>query len=172
MPTIASLVEAAQRGDREAFAKLVRRFQRVTVATALAVTRDFHLAEDIAQDAFLTAHRRLADVRRPDSFGSWLLQLTRRVALKRTPTPKVAVLIGAEAFGTAQAASETAPADEELIVAIGRLPEQERIVVVLHYLDGRPVAEVAEMLARPVGTVTKQLSRAMTRLKQLLKDRP
>jgi RNA polymerase sigma-70 factor (ECF subfamily) len=54
---------------------------------------------------------------------------------------------------------------EDLLAAVAGLPEHERLVVVLHYLDGRSVVEVAEVLGRPAGTVTKQLSRAIARLK-------
>ena len=61
---------------------------------------------------------------------------------------------------------------EELIVAVGRLPEQEQTVVVFHYLDGHPVKVVAEMTGRPVGTVTKQLSRGAARLRRILKRTP
>ena len=54
---------------------------------------------------------------------------------------------------------------EDLLAAVARLPEHERIVIVLRYVDGRSVAEVAAALGRPIGTVTKQLSRAIERLK-------
>ena len=58
---------------------------------------------------------------------------------------------------------------EDLLAAVARLPEHERIVIVLRYVDGRSVAEVAAALGRPIGTVTKQLSRAIERLKNKTK---
>ena len=57
---------------------------------------------------------------------------------------------------------------EALIDAIGRLPEHERLVTILHYLDGHSAADVSRLTGRTVGTVTKQLSRAVCHLKQLL----
>ena len=56
----------------------------------------------------------------------------------------------------------------ETIAALARLPEHERLVVSLHYLESQSVARIGEVLGRPVGTVTKQLSRAIERLKRIL----
>jgi len=64
------------------------------------------------------------------------------------------------------------PGRDELVDAIGRLPEHERIVVVFHYLDGYSATEVAAMTGRPVGTVTKQISRGLDRLRQWLAEVP
>ena len=54
---------------------------------------------------------------------------------------------------------------ELLLAALARLPEHERLVVALRYLEGHSVAEIGQVLGRPVGTVTKQLSRAIQRLR-------
>jgi RNA polymerase sigma-70 factor (ECF subfamily) len=64
------------------------------------------------------------------------------------------------------------PAHEvhELLDAIARLPDHERLVISLRYFDARSIAEVAELTGRPVGTVTKQLSRAIARLTLILKE--
>jgi len=60
---------------------------------------------------------------------------------------------------------ESAGSDEELMEAVARLPEQERVVVMLRFFDGREVGEVAVILGRPEGTVRKQLSRAYERMR-------
>ena len=73
-----------------------------------------------------------------------------------------------EHTGEQQATSLPAES-EELVEAVAGLPEHERQVVVLRYLHGYAVAEIAQALGRPVGTVTKQLSRAVQRLKQVYK---
>ncbi|MCA9171876.1 MAG: sigma-70 family RNA polymerase sigma factor, partial [Planctomycetales bacterium] len=56
----------------------------------------------------------------------------------------------------------------ELAEAINSLPDHERIVVVLRYLDGHSTQDIASILERPIGTVTKQLSRAIARLQKIL----
>ena len=167
----ADIVRAVLRGDREAFAALVARHERAVWATAWRVLRDDHAAADAGQEAFLQAYLRLGDLRRPERFGVWVLRIARRQAIR---------LARRKAHETGRSLDETGtvpptgrdgsttrlPADvEELLTAVARLPEHERLVVVLHYLDGRPVAEVAAALGRPVGTVTKQLSRAIERLR-------
>lgn len=167
----ADIVRAVLQGDREAFADLVARHERVAWATAWRVLRDDHASADAAQEAFLQAYRRLGDLRRPDRFGVWLLRITRREAIRLA---RARAQIPIQPFDD----GETAPADrlpgrwtalptdaEELIEAVARLPEHERLVVALHYLEGRTVADVAQALGRPIGTVTKQLSRAIERLR-------
>ena len=59
---------------------------------------------------------------------------------------------------------------ETLLAAIARLPEREKIVVMLKYFDGHSVTEIAEMIGRPIGTITVQLSRARKRLRSWLKE--
>jgi RNA polymerase sigma-70 factor (ECF subfamily) len=172
MQTTRELAAAAQAGDRLAFASLVQRYERVVISTAWSVTNDFHAAQDVAQESFLIAFRQLGSLRSPDGFGPWLLRIAKREALRRSRTrsPVGASTVAVEAVGPS---GEPAWHDEQedLIQAIGRLPEHEREVVVFHYLDGRPAVEVAELTGRPVGTVTKQLSRAVARLREWLQEK-
>ncbi|NQT14156.1 MAG: RNA polymerase sigma factor, partial [Planctomycetes bacterium] len=59
---------------------------------------------------------------------------------------------------------------QHLMAAVARLPEHERAVVILHYVDGHSARTIAEMTGRPLGTVTKQLSQAVGRLRQSLSE--
>jgi RNA polymerase sigma-70 factor (ECF subfamily) len=171
-------VRAVVRGDRGAFAALVARHERAVWATAWRVLRDDHAAADAGQEAFLQAFRQLADLRQPERFGPWLLRIARRVSIRmarcRAREPSRSLddggidppRLGEHLDGSLTGLSTDS---EELLLAIGRLPEQERLVVVLRYLNGLPVVEVAAALDRPVGTVTKQLSRAIDRLRTKIK---
>jgi RNA polymerase sigma-70 factor (ECF subfamily) len=171
MQADAEIVRAVIRGDREAFATLVARHERAVWATAWRILRDDHAAADAGQEAFLRAFDRLGDLRRPERFGVWLLRIARREAIRlarrRAHDPgRPLDEAGPDPPAGRDGPSTRLPAGaEELLSAVARLPEHERLVVVLHYLDGRPVAEVAAALGRPVGTVTKQLSRAIERLR-------
>jgi RNA polymerase sigma-70 factor (ECF subfamily) len=170
----AEIIQAVLRGDREPFADLVARHERAAWVTAWRVLRDDHAASDAAQEAFLHAFRHLADLRDPARFGVWLLQITRREAVRqarrRTKNPARSLDEGDHSAIERQCATSFPVDAEELLAAVAGLPRHERLVVGMRYLEGYPVAEVAEALGRPVGTVTKQLSRAIERLKKRLNE--
>ena len=173
MRSTAELVIAAQSDDRAAFAELVRRYQRVVVSTAWSVLHDYHLAQDVAQDSFVIAFRQLGTLCNARTFGPWLLTLTRREAVRRSRHTPVTVSIDSVAeTAVATTASAWNEEHDNLVSAVGRLPEHEREVVVFHYLEGYTAREVAELTGRPVGTVTKQLSRSVGRLRRWLTEVP
>ena len=178
LPSSASteeLVKAALSGEISAFAELVRRYQRAAIITAYSVLADFHLAQDAAQEAFVVVYQRLGQVRSAASFGPWLLRIVRRRAL-RLKRGRSAEATGAERIDDCNA--EVAANDDrnwlepynEVVRQMARLPEHERIVTLMRYVDGRSVQEISDATGRPVGTITKQLSRAIERLRTWLAD--
>lgn len=167
MRPTAELVIDAQADDRAAFAELVRRYQRAVIATAWSVLQNHHSAEEIAQDSFLIAFRQLGRLRDPATFGPWLMTITRREAVRRSSTRSGNVPIeSVEVTASPTDFSSRAEEFEGLIMAVGRLPEHEREVVTFHYLDGHSAREIADLTGRSVGTVTKQISRAVGRLRR------
>ena len=166
MVSDAELIRTVLRGDRAEFAVLVARYERMVWATAWRVLKDDHAAADVGQEAFLQAYQRLGDLRDPEQFGVWLLRIVRRESVRLAKQRKRDEV--REHTGEQQATSLPAES-EELVEAVAGLPEHERQVVVLRYLHGYAVAEIAQALGRPVGTVTKHLSRAVQRLKQVYK---
>ena len=146
-----------------------RRF--VLLAAALAQTRDFHTAEDVVQAALLRAFQRLATLRDTSKFGPWLMQIARRqmVETVRALAVRASVPVGdCEREGmVGNSGAEVWFDTEDLLDAVARLPDHERVVVGLRYFDGHGVNEIATITGRPVGTVTKQLSRAIERLRCL-----
>ena len=169
MNSDAELVRGVLQGDADAFVELVRRYERLVRAAALNVVRDRHLADDIAQDAFLTAHQTLGSLRQPEHFGAWLLTIAKRRAARvvrircRAPISVPDVDNHYEQDGL--------PLREEsqhLLELVERLPDHERVVIGLRHFEGHTVEEIATITGRPVGTVTKQISRAHQRLRSLL----
>lgn len=162
------LVKAVLAGQRELFAELVRRYERAVLAEALAVLRNQHEAQDIAQDAFVAAYERLAGLKSPDAFGGWLLQIARRRALdaaRRKPPRRL------DDVPPPVSPCNNGRLDESsvrLLRAIARLPDHERAAIVLSYFEDLQVKRIAEITGRPVSTVTVQLMRARDRLRQLL----
>jgi len=163
------LVEAAWKGDRPSFAKLIERYEWTVRAVALNVLKDRHEASDAAQEAFVIAYRKLRALRRPSAFGAWMLKIARRQALRMVRSrPRSAPLEAAEGMASPGNNGRLREDHEQLLAAVERLPLHERAVVMLRHFDGLSVAEIAEMTGRPVGTVTKQLSRAHERLRRQL----
>lgn len=168
----AELVGAVLEGDRASFAELVRRYQRMVLAIAWQALGDHHAAEDAAQEAFVAAYRKLGSLRDPARFGPWMMKIVRRTALRIRERRRLRTE-PLESAGDPPGPADADPLDEELqrlLEAVTRLPDHERVVVMLRYLDGHSVASIAEMTGRPLGTVTKQLSRAVARLKESLEE--
>ncbi len=167
----ARLVTAALAGDVAAYGRLVDRYRRSAHAACRAVLGDAHLAADATQEAFLAAYRALNTLRDPAAFGGWLTTIARNRATRvrrrlprDSPLPPTVV----------DHRTVDPPPDPDLLAAIAALPEHERLVLMLRYFERQDVAEIAAILGRPVGTVTKQLSRAHDRLRRTLakEDRP
>lgn len=165
------LIRAVRAGDRQAYAELVRRHQRAVVATAWRVTGEYHSAQDVAQEAFVSAYRHLDGLRDGAAFGGWILKIAQRLAWRaHRRHPQLAELRDGDELA---ARDEYRPFDEALhdvVLAVARLPEQERTVVAMRYFEGHSVQAVAEITGRPLGTVTKQLSRAHRRLRAWLAE--
>ena len=169
MQSDAELVNAVLGGDKQAFGVLVKRYERPVRAVALDVLGDYHLATDVSQDAFITAYEKLPSLRKPTAFGSWLMKITRRRALdcarrKRDEAPLESVVPQAIHNPDGQLDEDK----QRLLSAVVKLPKSEKQVIMLRYFSGHSVKDVAEILSRNVGTVTKQLSRAHARLRNIL----
>jgi RNA polymerase sigma factor (sigma-70 family) len=156
------LVEASRRGELGAFGELVARYQDVVCAVSYSSTGDRALSEDVAQETFVAAWRKLDRVR-AGALRPWLCAIARnlgRKARRRTrheqPIEEAAyVAAGASPF------DELARADSERIVrdALSRVPEKYREVLVLYYRDNQSIRGVAETLGISEDAVTQRLSR-------------
>jgi RNA polymerase sigma-70 factor (ECF subfamily) len=168
MPSTEELVKTVQSGERAAFAELVRRYERAAIITAHSTLGDFHLAQDAAQEGFVAAYRMLGQLRDAASFGPWLLRVVRRRALRLKRRSRTAEPLDSQYADVAAERYDWIEPYEEAVRQLARLPEHERIVTTMRYVDGQSVQEIADSTGRPVGTVTKQLSRAIERLRKWL----
>jgi RNA polymerase sigma-70 factor (ECF subfamily) len=167
--TDAELVKAVLKGEKHVFAKLVRRYERSVRAVAIDILGDYHSATDISQDAFVKAYERLAGLRKPESFGPWLMKITRRCALDSVRRKTKETLLETKISAAIENPNGRLDEDKQkLLAAVVKLPKAEKQVVMLHYFGGNCAKDVAEILGRSTGTVTKQLSRARTRLRKIL----
>ena len=171
MQSDAELVNAVLDGEKQAFAVLVKRYERPSRAAALSILGDYHLAADVSQDAFVTAFMNLAGLRKPRAFGPWLMKITRRCALDAiNRKPKETSLETTVAASIENPDGQLDEDKQKLLAAVVQLSKSEKQVVMLRYFAGHSVKDVADIAGRGIGTVTKQLSRAHKHLRKILKE--
>ena len=171
-----TLVEKSRCGDRDAFAQIVQRYQGMVSAVTLNVVGNYAQSEDLAQETFLTAWKKLPELREPEKLASWLYGIARRVALRwteqhqRNPL-RQAVALDAETMTDYQA--QIADADRqqreqslELIWStVKELPETLREPLLLYYRFSKSVADIADSLELTEEAVRQRLSRGRKMLK-------
>ena len=169
MRTDADLVKAVIGGQKHAFAVLVERYERPVKAAVISILRDHSIAQDAAQEAFVKAYENLAGLRKAGAFGPWVIKIASRCALSMAQRmPATAALGEAETLTSAGSDGRLDQDKRRLLDTVMKLPESERQAVMLRYFSDHSVNEVAQLLGRSVGTVTKQLSRAHKRLRTML----
>ena len=169
MDGLESLVTRAREGDADAYGLLVRRFQDMAVGYGFSILRDFHAAEDAAQEAFFEAYRRLSQLREPAAFAGWFRtivfkqcdRITRRRALATVPI---------DAAHEPPSTGSDPQMTHEVLEAIHGLPEHERDVMLLFSISGYSMEEVGGFLDVPVSTVKGRLHSARNRLRAALLD--
>lgn len=165
-PSDGQLVGLARAGDSAAFEVLVRRHLRGAYAVALSGTGSPDDAEDVAQDALITALEQLDQCRNPERFAAWLFQIVRNRAhnFRRARRVRQAVPLDAAtepvAPGSPLHDAERAELRDHLLTGIGTLAEVQREVVLLHDLEGWKHREIAASLGIPEGTVRYHLHQA------------
>lgn len=170
MDELGAIVTNAQRGNRDAFDALVCRFQRMAVATAYASVRDPHLAEDVAQEAFLQAWSDLPTLRDPAAFPAWFRRIVFKHGDRLTRAKRLPLSSLDDAMGIASpdceppAVAERRAVQRRVWAEVALLAEQQRTVVTLYYLGGYPQRDIAAFLDVPVSTVKKRLHDARARL--------
>ena len=175
----ASLVRASQRGDQEAFALLVRRYQRRIFNLSVRMLEDEGDANESTQEAFVAAWRGLPGFRGEASFPTWLYRIAYRCCLRQLEQRKkedaLHAAIEAEHVlvesGTEQQAAE-APQRHDLQALVHEqlehLPLTYRAILILRHLHDQTYEEIAAILSMPIGTVKAQLFRARALLKERL----
>ena len=167
-----ALLKRAQSGDLDAYGEIVRRFQDMAVGYANAILNDSHLAEDIAQEAFTEAFLNLSSVYGPHAFPAWLRKIILKFCDRLTRKKKVQ-FVTMESVGGLRSRDkgpgeilESKNTKELVQVSLQSLPEQERTVVNLFYINELSQKEVAAFLEVPVTTVNFRLHSARKRLKK------
>jgi RNA polymerase sigma-70 factor (ECF subfamily) len=174
---ITILVGKAKLGDREAYGELVTRFQSSVYAMSLARVRNPVEAQELTQEVFVHAMRKLPQLRDARCFAGWLRRIVARMAINRVT--RRGLLFGAdpEVLDAVEAVTRTPAAELELTEAkaelhagLGRLKADDRAALEAFYLRGRSLKQMAREFDAPVGTIKRRLHVARLRLKDALAD--
>lgn len=169
------LIQRAQEGYLDAYSELTDRHGALAYRVALRLLGNHHDAEDVAQEALITAWQRLPGFTAKSSFSTWLYQIVTRRALNRisrTRTTESLDRIG-EIPDQAPDPGDTAVqrrAADAVVNAITALPPRQRVAIVLHHLEGLPNAEVARITGSTVPAVRSHLLRGRRTLGKVLQE--
>ena len=172
-------IDRLKQGDIRGLETLVRRYQLQAVRAADLISRDRTLAEDIVQDALLKVYQRIAQFDAGRPFGPWFLRIVvndtlkaiskndRWLPLENFPEDSIEFLF-TEVDALPEAWLEGQETREQIWEALGKLPPEQRAVIVLRYFLDTSVDEISREMISPSGTIKWRLHKARERLRQLL----
>jgi RNA polymerase sigma factor (sigma-70 family) len=161
-------IEQSLNGHPDEFRGLVQRYQPALSAYLAGKLCNRSLVEEVAQETFVRAYFGLSDLKKRESFYSWLLGIASRVAkeqLRYREQPADPESLARESE------NQKETEDHELAQAIAELPDHYREIILLKFYACRSCMQIAEQMNMPIGTVTKQLSRAYAILRQMINSK-
>jgi RNA polymerase sigma-70 factor (ECF subfamily) len=186
------LIALFQKGDREAFAQIVRRYQANLANFFFHLCYDRATAEDLSQEVFLRLFTHLKDYEPRSRFISFLYKIAKNLwidRIRRTAGPhrkevSIESPVGGGEDSDSPSLKERLRAGQEpptdfllrdelrgmVRKALDRLPEEHRMVVILSEIHGMRYEEISEALGVPIGTVKSRMHHAMARLKEILRN--
>lgn len=168
----ALILKAVTRHDNDAFSALVRLHQAKIRAYLVRLCKNYDLADDMAQETFLTAFRKLQSYSGEGSFSGWLFRIAHNCFLQHVRKNKRRIEI-TDQFGTEQeihseAYEEISTEQMDLEQALQKLNPDETATITLCHSYGFSHQEVADILSMPLGSVKSNISRGKTKLQDLL----
>ena len=167
------LVIRAQQGAERALTELIEVWQTRLWRFAWRVTDDEQAAWDVLQEAWIVISRTIQRLDDPAAFPAWAYRITSNKArdwIRRQSSRRRAD----EVYGSARAEAEPPPPEsdehEDLEQALDALPGGDRAILSLHYEEGFTMAEIADIVGIPAGTVKSRLHHARRRLRRFLGD--
>lgn len=164
------LICAVGRGDMSALETLYTELSRAVFAFARSIVRDDSTAQDIMQDTFVRLHNGASAFRPSGTGRAWIMQIARNLSLNavtRRPTEPEELIAERAASDSTQDAAETRVL---LLEALASLDDTQRQIVTLHAVSGMTLAEVAEVLGEPLGTVKWRNAEAMKRIRGIMNE--
>jgi RNA polymerase sigma-70 factor, ECF subfamily len=174
---ITEQVLLAQAGDREAYGRLVEQFQPTVYAVALKKMRNPTDAQELTQEVFVHAMRKLAQIRDVRSFPGWIKTIAKRMAINRL-TRRGPIQNAEDGFLEGAAASGVTPLESlirteqagELHRALDLLKPIDRATLLAFYIRSRTLVQMGREFEVPIGTIKRRLHVARNRLKEVLES--
>ena len=173
------LIQRTLSGDDAAFGILLQRYQKSVHALVWRKLGDFHIAEDITQDTFLQAYKKLSTLKNHNQFAGWLYVIADRLcidwsrkrrliteSLEDTPVEEIERSSYMHHVSEARETERTEHRRELVKKLLAKLPESERTVVTLYYLGEMTAKEIGKFLGVSVGTIKSRLRRGRKRLQE------
>lgn len=169
-----TLVMLTLAGEQCAYEILVTRYEQAVIAAANSVLHSRYMAEDAAQDAFVTAWMKLNILREPEKYGAWICRIARNCA--KNMVVRYRSYLSLDVLENCMSEDEHEDNPEALYVSseekkqlhesVSRLPEKVRQVIHLYYFEELSVAEIAERMGISTGTVKWQLHDGRKRIRK------
>ncbi|MBQ8911984.1 MAG: sigma-70 family RNA polymerase sigma factor, partial [Clostridia bacterium] len=169
-----TLVLLTLAGDQSAYEQLVRKYERAVIASARSVTGNLYLAEDVAQDAFITGWMKLEALKDPAKYGAWVCRIAKNCV--RNTVLRFENYLDLEVVENVRLADteKDDPAElylrneqkSELQQCIDRLSDRVQTVIKLHYFEGLSVTEIAKRMSITEGTVKWQLHEGRKKIRK------
>ncbi|RFP63703.1 RNA polymerase sigma factor [Hymenobacter lapidiphilus] len=173
----APLVERCRLGDRRAQAEIYKRYSKAMFNASLRITGDYAEAEDVLQEAFLSAFRELHSYKGDSSFGSWLKRIVINKSINCLRNRRLSLVPLGEQHDAAAEATDYGPEPEitswradVVRRCVQDLPDGYRVVLTLYLLEGYDHAEIAGILNISESTSKSQYSRARKKLLELARQ--
>jgi RNA polymerase sigma-70 factor (ECF subfamily) len=167
-----ALVDACLAGHRDAFAPIVRRYQRQVYHVCYRFTGNHADAADLAQDVFVRAYRGLRGFRGASSLHTWLYRIAVNVCLNRAASrPRATPLAGRDVAAATEMPDSALERGERAVLvraAILRLPPKQRATLILRVYHDLPHQEIAGILGSSVGAVKANFFHALANLRKML----
>ena len=165
-----ALIERCRTGDDIAFGELVDRYKNLVYGMVWRMVTDRSETDDLAQEVFLKVYRGLPYFRGDARLSTWIFRIVANVCTQARGrrTAEVPGLAPVREPGSHDTAFADFELRERLDKAIAQLPENYRLLIAAHYLEGVQYEALAEALNIPIGTVKTHLYRAKRRLRELL----
>ena len=171
---LGELIAQSRNGDCEAFGQIVRQYQRIVSGVTFGILGDFHKSEDIAQETFLVAWKKLDELSEIEKFPAWLCGIAKNLANQyRVKLPKIHVVPVSQteiAEHKNDPAELLAKQEQNRLIwgALEKIPEKYRIPLVLFYRSGQSVSEIAAVLELSENALNVRLTRARRYLRKEL----
>ncbi len=177
------LIHRVLSGDDAAFNTLIEKHKKSVHALVWRKVGDFHYAEEITQDTFLRAYKKLSTLKNPHQFAGWLYVIANRLCLNwiRKQKPAMQSLdamsvkeiekLSYEKYISEQRETQAHERQYDIVKKLlAQLPESERTVVTLYYLAEMTTTEISKFLGVSINTITSRLQRGRRRLQELQEE--